>query len=81
VTLTGEVNSQSKRAQVEQVASSVPNVRDWRADLRRLFNACPCTLDCRGCDRAIGRRGSDGCQSNAPKGPGGIAVVVPESFG
>jgi osmotically-inducible protein OsmY len=27
VTLTGEVNSQSKRAQVEQVASSVPNVR------------------------------------------------------
>jgi hyperosmotically inducible periplasmic protein len=27
VTLTGEVNSQSKRAQVEQVASAVPNVR------------------------------------------------------
>ena len=27
VTLTGEVNSQSKRAQVEQVASSVPNVQ------------------------------------------------------
>jgi osmotically-inducible protein OsmY len=27
VTLTSEVNSQSKRAQVEQVASSVPNVR------------------------------------------------------
>jgi hyperosmotically inducible protein len=27
VTLTGEVNSQSKRTQVEQVASSVPNVR------------------------------------------------------
>ncbi|MBZ5545136.1 MAG: BON domain-containing protein [Acidobacteriia bacterium] len=27
VTLTGEVNSQSKRAQVEQVASNVPNVR------------------------------------------------------
>ena len=27
VTLTGEVNSQSKRAQVEQVASGVPNVR------------------------------------------------------
>ena len=27
VTLTGEVNSQSKRAQVEQVASTVPNVR------------------------------------------------------
>jgi len=27
VTLTGEVNSQSKRAQVEQGASSVPNVR------------------------------------------------------
>jgi hyperosmotically inducible protein len=26
VTLTGEVNSQSKRAQVEQVASSIPNV-------------------------------------------------------
>jgi len=27
VTLTGEVNSQSKRAQVEQLASGVPNVR------------------------------------------------------
>ena len=27
VTLTGEVNSQSKRAQVEQVASTVPNVQ------------------------------------------------------
>jgi hyperosmotically inducible protein len=27
VTLTGEVNSESKRAQVEQVASTVPNVR------------------------------------------------------
>ena len=27
VTLTGEVNSESKRARVEQVASSVPNVR------------------------------------------------------
>ena len=27
VTLTGKVNSQSKRAQVEQVASNVPNVR------------------------------------------------------
>jgi hyperosmotically inducible protein len=27
VTLTGEVNSQSKRAQVEHVASAVPNVR------------------------------------------------------
>ncbi|MGB9486397.1 MAG: BON domain-containing protein [Terriglobia bacterium] len=27
VTLTGEVNSQSKRARVEQVASSVPNVQ------------------------------------------------------
>lgn len=27
VTLTGEVNSQSKRAQAEQVASNVPNVR------------------------------------------------------
>jgi osmotically-inducible protein OsmY len=27
VTLTGEVSSQSKRAQVEQVASTVPNVQ------------------------------------------------------
>jgi osmotically-inducible protein OsmY len=27
VTLTGEVNSESKRARVEQVASTVPNVR------------------------------------------------------
>jgi osmotically-inducible protein OsmY len=27
VTLTGEVSSQSKRAQVEQVASTVPNVK------------------------------------------------------
>jgi osmotically-inducible protein OsmY len=27
VTLTGEVNSQSKRAQVEQVATAVPNVQ------------------------------------------------------
>ena len=27
VTLTGEVNSQSKRAQAEKVASSVPNVQ------------------------------------------------------
>ena len=27
VTLTGEVNSQSKRAQIEQVASTVPNVQ------------------------------------------------------
>ena len=27
VTLTGEVNSESKRAQVEQVASTVPNVQ------------------------------------------------------
>jgi osmotically-inducible protein OsmY len=26
VTLTGEVNSQSKRAQVEEVATAVPNV-------------------------------------------------------
>jgi hyperosmotically inducible protein len=34
VTLTGEVNSQSKRAQVEQVASSVPNVRQVVNDLQ-----------------------------------------------
>jgi osmotically-inducible protein OsmY len=27
VTLTGEVNSQSKRAQVEKIASAVPNVQ------------------------------------------------------
>jgi osmotically-inducible protein OsmY len=27
VTLTGEVNSQSKRAEVEKVASTVPNVK------------------------------------------------------
>jgi osmotically-inducible protein OsmY len=27
VTLTGEVSSQAKRAQVEQVASTVPNVQ------------------------------------------------------
>ena len=27
VTLTGEVNSQSQRAQVERVGSSVPNVK------------------------------------------------------
>ena len=34
VTLTGEVNSQSKRAQVEQLASGVPNVRQVVNDLQ-----------------------------------------------
>jgi hyperosmotically inducible periplasmic protein len=34
VTLTGEVNSQSKRAQVEQLASGVPNVQQVVNDLQ-----------------------------------------------
>src|ERR1039458_6733452 len=55
--------------------------RDWRADLRRPFDACPSTLDCRWCDRAVGPRGSDGRKSNAPKGSGRIAGVVPTFFG
>jgi osmotically-inducible protein OsmY len=34
VTLTGEVNSQSKRAQAEQIASAVPNVKQVVNDLQ-----------------------------------------------
>jgi hyperosmotically inducible periplasmic protein len=34
VTLTGEVNSQSKRAQAEQIASAVPNVKQAVNDLQ-----------------------------------------------
>jgi osmotically-inducible protein OsmY len=34
VTLTGEVNSQSRRAQVEKVASAVPNVQQVVKELR-----------------------------------------------
>ena len=34
VTLTGEVNSQSKREQVERVAASVPNVKQVVNDVQ-----------------------------------------------
>jgi osmotically-inducible protein OsmY len=34
VTLTGEVNSQARRTQVEKVASAVPNVRQVVNDLQ-----------------------------------------------
>src|SRR5207248_10330584 len=46
VTLTGEVNSQSKRAQAEKVASSVPNVQQVvnelqvRSEERRVGKEC-----------------------------------------
>src|ERR1017187_2063682 len=51
--------------------------RDCGTDLRCPLNACPCTLDCRGCDRTVGPRDSDGSQSNSPKGSVELAVIFP----